>query len=128
LSCKGRPDARRRRLSRSGDFDRVYRDGNSRGNRFLVLHSFPRSEEEGNGTSRLGLSVGRKVGRAVVRNKVKRAVRQAFWDLGDEIPDGHDYVVVARPGVEGLLEREGQEGVRSSLAELVTESGEERLS
>ena len=128
MSSKGRPDARRRRLSRSGDFDRVYREGNSRGNRFLVLYSFPRSEEEGNGTSRLGLSVGRKVGRAVVRNKVKRAVRQAFWDLGDEIPDGHDYVVVARPGVEGLLEREGQEGVRSSLAELVTESGEERLS
>jgi ribonuclease P protein component len=128
LSSKGRPDARRRRLSRSGDFDRVYREGNSRGNRFLVLHSFPRSEEERNGTSRLGLSVGRKVGRAVVRNKVKRAVRQAFWDLGDEIPDGHDYVVVARPGVEGLLEREGQEGIRSSLAELVTESGEERLS
>jgi ribonuclease P protein component len=128
LSSKGRPDARRRRLSRSGDFDRVYREGNSRGNRFLVLYSFPRSEEEPNGTSRLGLSVGRKVGRAVVRNKVKRAVRQAFWDLGDKIPDGHDYVVVARPGVEGLLERDGQEGIRSSLAELVTESGEERLS
>jgi ribonuclease P protein component len=128
LGSKGRPDARRRRLSRSGDFDRVYREGNSRGNRFLVLYSFPRSEEEPNGTSRLGLSVGRKVGRAVVRNKVKRAVREAFWDLGDQIPDGHDYVVVARPGVEGLLEREGQEGIRSSLAELVTESGEERLS
>ena len=59
---------------------------------------------------------------------MKRAVRQAFWDLGDEIPDGHDSVVVARPGVEGLLEREGQEGIRTSLAELVTESGEERLS
>jgi ribonuclease P protein component len=128
LRSKGRPDARRRRLSRSGDFDRVYREGNSRGNRFLVLHSFPRGEEEPNGTSRLGLSVGRKVGRAVVRNRVKRAVREAFWDLGEEIPDGHDYVVVARPGVEGLLEREGQEGIRSSLAELVTESGEERLS
>ncbi|HEX5893474.1 MAG TPA: ribonuclease P protein component [Solirubrobacterales bacterium] len=128
MGSKGRPDARRRRLSRSGDFDRVYREGNSRGNRFLVLHSFPRGEEEPNGTSRLGLSVGRKVGRAVVRNRVKRAVREAFWDLGEEIPDGHDYVVVARPGVEGLLEREGQEGIRSSLAELVTESGEERLS
>jgi ribonuclease P protein component len=128
MGFKGRPDARRRRLSRSGDFDRVYREGNSRGNRFLVLYSFPRSEEEPNGTSRLGLSVGRKVGRAVVRNKVKRAVREAFWDLGDQIPDGHDYVVVARPGVEGLLEREGQEGIRSSLAELVAESGEKRLS
>jgi hypothetical protein len=34
---------------------------------------------------------------------------------------------VARPGVEGLLEREGQDGLRSSLAELVG-PGEERLS
>jgi ribonuclease P protein component len=122
-----RPDARRRRLSRSGDFDRVYREGNSRGNRFLVLHSFPR-EDESDAAARLGLSVGRKVGKAVTRNKVKRAVRQAFWDLGDRVATGHDYVVVARPGVEGLLEREGQAGVGESLAELLEASGEERLS
>jgi ribonuclease P protein component len=118
LASEGRPDARRRRLSRSGDFDRVYREGNSRGNRFLVLHSFPR-EEEADSTARLGLSVGRKIGKAVTRNKVKRAVRQAFWDLDDRIPAGHDYVVVARPGVEALLEREGQPGVATALAELV---------
>jgi hypothetical protein len=30
--------------------------------------------------------------------------------------------------VEGLLERDGQEGIRSSLAELVEAPGEERLS
>ena len=51
MSSKGRPDARRRRLSRSGDFDRVYREGNSCANRFLVLYSFPRSEEERNATA-----------------------------------------------------------------------------
>ncbi|HEX6585806.1 MAG TPA: ribonuclease P protein component [Solirubrobacterales bacterium] len=128
MASKGRPDARRRRLSRSGDFDRVYREGNSRGNRFLVLYSFPRGEEEPGAPSRLGLSVGRKVGRAVVRNKVKRAVRQAFWELREGLPAGHDYVVVARPGVEGLLERDGQEGIRSCLAELVEAPDEERLS
>ena len=127
MASEGRPDARRRRLSRSGDFDRVYREGNSRGNRFLVLYSFPR-EDESDETARLGLSVGRKVGKAVTRNKVKRAVRQAFWDLGERIPARHDYVVVARPGVEGLLEREGQSGIESSLAELVDGSEEERLS
>ncbi len=128
MASKGRPDARRRRLSRSGDFDRVYREGNSRGNRFLVLYSFPRGEEEPGAPARLGLSVGRKVGRAVVRNKVKRAVRQAFWELREGLPAGHDYVVVARPGVEGLLERDGQEGIRSCLAELVEAPDEERLS
>ena len=127
MASEGRPDARRRRLSRSGDFDRVYREGNSRGNRFLVLYSFPR-EEESDATARLGLSVGRKIGKAVTRNKVKRAVRQAFWDLGDRVPAAHDYVVVARPGVEALLEREGQEGVAAALVELIEGPGEERLS
>jgi len=128
LASKGRPDARRRRLSRSGDFDRVYREGNSRGNRFLVLYSFARRDDESSDTARLGLSVGRKIGKAVTRNKVKRAVREAFWELSDSLEAGHDYVIVARPGVEGLLERDGQEGLRSSLAELVEDSGEERLS
>lgn len=128
MASKGRPDARRRRLSRSGDFDRVYREGNSRGNRFLVLHSFARSEDEVSDGARLGLSVGRKIGKAVTRNKVKRAVREAFWELSDGLGAGHDYVIVARPGVEGLLEREGQEGIRSSLAELVGTPGGERLS
>jgi ribonuclease P protein component len=126
LASKGRPDARRRRLSRSGDFDRVYREGDSRGNRFLVLHSFARGEDDASDGSRLGLSVGRKIGRAVTRNKVKRAVRESFWELADRLQPEHDYVIVARPGIEELLEREGQPGVRDSLSELL--SGEERLS
>jgi ribonuclease P protein component len=119
---------RRGRLSRSGDFDRVYREGNSRGNRFLVLYSFGRREDEPGGEARLGLSVGRRIGGAVQRNKVKRAIREAFWQLDSGLPEGHDYVIVARPGVEGLLEREGANGIRASLAELVEGSGEERLS
>ncbi len=122
------PPNKRRRLSRSGDFDRVYREGNSRGNRFLVLYSFARREDEPGGEARLGLSVGRRIGRAVQRNKVKRAIREAFWKLGADLPDAHDYVIVARPGVEGLLEREGPDGIRASLAELVEDPKPERLS
>jgi ribonuclease P protein component len=128
LVSERRPEGRRRRLSRSGDFDRVYREGNSRGNRFLVLYSFARRDDESSDGARLGLSVGRKIGKAVTRNKVKRAVREAFWELSGGLEAGHDYVIVARPGVEGLLEREGQEGLQSSLGELITDSGEERLS
>jgi ribonuclease P protein component len=132
LASKGRPDARRRRLSRSGDFDRVYREGNSRGNRFLVVYSFARGEEEPADSSRLGLSVGRKIGKAVTRNKVKRAIREAFWELSERHQLAHDYVIVARPGVESLLERAGRDAVRSSLAELLEAEGEvegeERLS
>jgi len=105
------------RLSRSGDFDRVYREGDSRANRYLVLYSFPRSDSTRQ--MRFGMSVGRKVGNAVVRNKVKRRLRDALRSLSEQLPEGHDFVVVARPGVEDLVDREGLEGVERVLGELL---------
>jgi ribonuclease P protein component len=108
---------RRRRLSRSAEFERVYRQGRSKGNRYLVLYAFPREESEGG--PRLGLSVGRRVGGAVERNRVKRVLREAFWAEAERLPAGADYVVVARPDARELAEREGMNGVRTALAELV---------
>jgi ribonuclease P protein component len=116
-------DRRKRgRLSRSGDFDRVYREGRSHANRYLVLYAFPRSESEAD-ELRLGISVSRRVGGATDRNAVKRALREAFWGLDAELPPDHDFVTVARPDVAGLVEREGTLGVDSSLRELVAEAG-----
>ena len=117
----GRPEARRRRLSRSGEFDRVYREGESRGNRFLVLYAFSRADRLDE-TPRLGVSVGRKLGRAVQRNRVKRALREAFWGLADELPPSYDFVIVARPGCEQLVNSEGPPGVERSLRELAADA------
>ena len=112
---------KRRRLSRSAEFERVYRQGRSKGNRFLVLYAFPREDaDEG---PRLGLSVGRRVGGAVDRTRVKRVLREAFWEEARRLPAGSDYVVVARPESLGLTEREGADGVRTALAELVDDLG-----
>jgi ribonuclease P protein component len=113
---------KRRRLSRSAEFERVYRQGRSKGNRFLVLYAFPRSEGDSEGP-RLGLSVGRRVGGAVDRTRVKRVLREAFWEEARRLPEGSDYVVVARPESLGLAEREGATGIRAALAELVDELG-----
>jgi ribonuclease P protein component len=131
LADEGSSDApKRRRLSRSGDFDRVYREGDARGNRFLVVYSFARGDEDGADPPRLGVSVGKRIGKAVQRNKVKRAVREAFWGLADDLVAGHDYVIVARSGVEGLVDREGATGVQEQLAELLAKpaGGKKRLS
>lgn len=113
--------ARRRkrgRLSRSAEFDRVFRQGRSHANRLLVLHAFPRAEE---GEPRLGLSVSRKVGNAVDRNRVKRLLREAFKEEAGRLPAGHDIVIVARPDVRAVAERDGLAGVRAALSELVDE-------
>jgi ribonuclease P protein component len=109
---------RRRRLSRSAEFERVYRQGRSKGNRFLVLYAFPREAPADDGP-RLGLSVSRRVGGAVERNRVKRTLREAFWQEAERLPQGSDYVVVARPDARDLAVREGTPGVRGALAQLV---------
>ena len=85
---------KRRRLSRSGEFERVYREGRSHASRHLVVYAFPRADAD---SPRLGVSVGRKLGGAVERNKVKRLLREAFWArrLGRREP----LLVVPVPGI-----------------------------
>ena len=52
---------KRRRLSRSGEFERVYREGRSHASRHLVVYAFPRAADDDT-EPRLGVSVGRKLG------------------------------------------------------------------
>ena len=107
----------RGRLSRSAEFDRVFRQGRSHAGRDLVLYVFPRGAEDGH--ARLGLSVSRKVGGAVERNRVKRLLREAFAQESSRLPPGTDAVVVARRDAHDLAEREGLAGILAALGELI---------
>jgi ribonuclease P protein component len=115
-----RTPRRGRRLSRSAEFERVYRQGRSVSNRHLVLYSFPNESVD---RPRLGLSVSRKVGGAVERNRVKRLLREAFDGVQSELSGGHDVVVVARPEARELAEREGLAGIDGALGELLGQAG-----
>jgi ribonuclease P protein component len=111
---------RRGRLTRSAEFERVYRQGRSQANRHLVLYSFPNPASS---TPRVGLSVSRKIGGAVERNLIKRLLRESFDQVQGDLMSGHDLVVVARPDVKALAEREGLAGIGTALRELLQKAG-----
>jgi ribonuclease P protein component len=96
---------RRHRLSRSRDFDAVYRHGRSTSTRFLVLYWFGR--EDGVDEPRLGLAVPKAVGNAVARNRIKRQLRETWRERLDAIPFGRDYVLIVRPGLPEAVEANG---------------------
>jgi ribonuclease P protein component len=96
---------KRNRLSRSRDFDAVYRQGRSTATRFLVLYWFDREDEPGE--PRLGLAVPRAAGNAVTRNKIKRQLRELWRSRLERIPSGRDYVLIAKPGLPEAIQANG---------------------
>jgi len=117
---------KRPRLSRSSDFQRIYRQGSSTASRFLVLYSFKRPAEAGAEGPRLGLSVSKKLGGAVVRNRVKRLLREAFQGCAGHLAEEYDLVVIARPHLLELVagESAGEKGVvGAAVRELLVRAG-----
>jgi ribonuclease P protein component len=108
---------RRNRLSRSRDFDAVYRHGRSVSTRYLVLYWFPR--EDAGGEPRVGLAVPKAAGTAVARNRVKRLLREAWRALLPRVPPGHDYVLIARPGLAEAADSRGLEWLQERVGEVL---------
>jgi ribonuclease P protein component len=108
---------RRNRLSRSRDFDAVYRHGRSVSTRFLTLYWFPR--DDGADEPRLGLAVPKANGTAVVRNRVKRRLREAWRSLLPEVQTGRDYVLVVRPGLAEAAEQRGFDWLTERVGEVL---------
>lgn len=118
MSAAGTAPRRRARITRSGDFDAVYRRGRSAAGRHLVVYAFSRDDRPADAPARLGLSVSRKVGGAVERNRIKRVLRERFAHICADLPRGIDVVVIARPGAAEYLAERGSAAFGERLAEL----------
>jgi ribonuclease P protein component len=108
---------RRNRLSRSRDFDAVYRQGRSVSTRFLTLYWFARDEQLGE--PRLGFAVPKAVGNAVVRNRIKRQLREITRERLPGLPSVNDYVLVVRKGLPEASEANGHDWLAQRVDEVL---------
>jgi len=118
MSGSGPGSPRRRRLSRSGDFKRAYREGSSKATRYLVVYRFDRPTDD-DSEIRLGVSVSKKLGDAVDRNRVKRVLKEAFWSQVDPESVNQDFVLVARPAIADVIEKDGLRGAEECVSEVL---------
>ena len=79
-------------LKKNSDFQKVYRQGKSYANRYLVMYVLE-NHTEGN---RLGIYVSKKVGNSVIRHHLTRLIRESYRLHEDMFNNGLDIVVIAR--------------------------------
>ncbi len=108
-------------LKKNSDFRRVYQNGRSRANKYLVMYVMKNGTER----NRLGISVSKKVGNSVVRHHLTRLIREAYRLSEHRYKKGLDIVVVVRvsakeidyhtmydsllhaAGIQGILHKDG---------------------
>jgi ribonuclease P protein component len=103
------------RLALPADFRRVYAQGGTVKNRFVVLHYLGSDGD----VTRAGFSVSKKVGNAVTRNRVKRRLREAVRTMAPEVRSGYDLVVSARVQCRDAAYQE----IADAVVDAVTRAG-----
>ena len=79
-------------LTLNKEFKRAYYQGKSRATPYFVCYMVKNRLD----CVRYGITTSKKLGNAVKRNHARRLLRAAFWSVLDQVPDGRDYVFVAR--------------------------------
>ena len=81
-----------KKLKLNKDFRRIYGRGRSFVNPAFVTYVLKNRSNN----IRMGITVSKKIGGAVARNRAKRVILAAFRDCVSSIPNGYDFVFVAR--------------------------------
>lgn len=85
------------RLKKKKDFEKLFKDGMSFQEKFLVL----KINKNNLSNNRFGFIVSKKISKkAVVRNKIKRRLREIVKKGINDYRKGFDIAVIALPGVE----------------------------
>ena len=98
-------------LKSNSDFSKVYKEGRSKANRYLVVYVY----ENGSDKNRLGVSISKRVGNSVYRHYFKRCVKESYRLHEKMFNSGLDIVVLARTGAKGIKYRD----IESALLHLM---------
>lgn len=84
-------------LRNQNRFNTVYKKGNSKGSRLLVVLY----KKNGLPYSRVAYVSSKKVGNSVERNRSRRLMKESYRNIGREIMSGYDIIFVARNSING---------------------------
>lgn len=101
------------RMRSSRDVSTVLNRGHRRATARLAMHVRPSDVPD---RGRMAVVASRRVGNSPVRNRAKRLLREAAARI--DWPEGHDVVLVARPGIVGA----SMWDVHGDLTELASRS------
>jgi ribonuclease P protein component len=104
------------RLRKNKDFKKVYARQSSNAVRNLVLYSLNTNTQ---GDPRFGISVSKRVGNSVMRNLTRRRIREAIRPHLDVLPQGTDFVIIARQRIVNASFEE----IKADLEKLLRRSG-----
>ena len=79
-------------LKKNCDFQKVYTEGKSYANRYLVMYLLKNKSEK----NRVGISVSKKVGNSVVRHRLTRLIRESYRLNELLFFSGLDIVIIVR--------------------------------
>ena len=99
-------------LRKQKDFSRIYKSGESKGSRFVVVLY----KKNGLGYTRTAFVSSKKVGNAVMRNRARRLMREAYRAFGPQVKEGYDIIYVARNTINGHKDKEVEKKMRSATA------------
>jgi ribonuclease P protein component len=82
------------RLKSSRAFGRIYAEGATTSEQFVVLHTLPIADQPD--TRLIGFAVSKKIGNAVVRNAIRRRLREIVRALLPRLTRGYLAIVASR--------------------------------
>lgn len=98
-------------LRKNEDFKKIYRRGKSVGDRFVVFFYM----KNGLDYSRHAFLASKKVGNSVQRNRAKRLMKESWNNIHQDLPEGYDYILIARNTINGKKQPEVENSLRSAV-------------